>query len=509
MKRRLRLGVLLGSALGLLALQALLIWRYREFSGDLNDYFTFGATALGFSACLWRTFRAPEKTRLPWALFTCGIFLWLIGISGSVWFTVVKNVSDVAVYFFHLAYFLYGVPLMLAISLPMGEDRQPLFLWLDGLQSLITACVAYVALFSAFPIGGQQVQPISAEIMAATYNVENLVLAIGSTLRLIAHPEHGPVRRLYRTFSLFLWVYAVCAGVYNHMTLRLNGIIYFYGLLALAPFLCLAVDVFSLRGPEPAGETSAGGSSLLAEWLDNASPVLYTTALLLLGLSIARKHFYWGSASILVALAVYMLRSTLLQTQVMRAQRALSRANRQLEALSLTDGLTGVANRRCFDRMLQLEWSRAFRLAQPLSLLLIDIDFFKSLNDRYGHLQGDSCLVSVAQALSQSLGRSGDMLARYGGEEFAAILADTDHQGAEAVAMRMREAVHALKIVNETTLGDYVTVSMGMTTGVPGESTSASLLVDTADHALYTAKRNGRDCYAFLPLMSEANNPSS
>jgi diguanylate cyclase (GGDEF)-like protein len=206
-----------------------------------------------------------------------------------------------------------------------------------------------------------------------------------------------------------------------------------------------------------------------------------------------RQHFYIGMSGIAVALAVYAFRATLLQSRYMQAEQELQTARDKMEAMSLTDSLTGIANRRSFDRTLEIEWRRAIRRKSPLSLLMIDVDFFKNLNDKYGHPYGDACLVEIAQALQSALPRTADLLARYGGEEFGIILSATDSRGADTVAFRMREYIRALHLKNETPIGQFVTISIGVATyEFPHDGNSASL-IKAADEALYRAKRHGRD----------------
>jgi diguanylate cyclase (GGDEF)-like protein len=160
--------------------------------------------------------------------------------------------------------------------------------------------------------------------------------------------------------------------------------------------------------------------------------------------------------------------------------------------MALTDALTNTANRRRFDEALAHEWNRATRSRHPLALLLVDIDYFKLLNDRYGHPAGDRCLVSVALALQSALPRSSDLLARYGGEEFAAILPATDEAGACLVASTMQAAVQSLKIRNESSTGLYVTVSVGVAV-FESPHADAAEIIEAADQALYRAKQSGRN----------------
>ncbi|MBP1627156.1 MAG: diguanylate cyclase, partial [Holophagaceae bacterium] len=172
----------------------------------------------------------------------------------------------------------------------------------------------------------------------------------------------------------------------------------------------------------------------------------------------------------------------------------LKRSRDMLKALTLLDGLTGIANRRRFDEQLQQEWLRCGRRAKPLSVILGDVDFFKCYNDGYGHVEGDECLRRVAKAIAGSLHRPGDLAARYGGEEFVCILPETDQEGARAVAEAIQAAVAALQLPHEfSEVADHVTISLGVATAWPGECEVPEDLTRHADQNMYEAKRLGRN----------------
>jgi diguanylate cyclase (GGDEF)-like protein/PAS domain S-box-containing protein len=184
-------------------------------------------------------------------------------------------------------------------------------------------------------------------------------------------------------------------------------------------------------------------------------------------------------------------------TKRKQAEEMLRNRAEQERLIAMTDGLTQVANRRCFDERLQLEWHRLMQGKQQLSLIMLDVDYFKRYNDCYGHQAGDTCLVQVAKAAAGSVKRSTDLLVRYGGEEFAAILPNTDAAGAIAVAESIRQAIRNLAIPHEQSeVSAIVTVSMGIASIVPCCGESPDELIATADRALYDAKRQGRDRYA-------------
>ncbi|TYQ28342.1 diguanylate cyclase [Pseudanabaena sp. UWO311] len=161
-----------------------------------------------------------------------------------------------------------------------------------------------------------------------------------------------------------------------------------------------------------------------------------------------------------------------------------------------TDGLTQVSNRRCFDDRLQKEWQRLRREQTWLSLILIDIDYFKNYNDFYGHLSGDDCLIQVAQTAAKQLKRPDDLFARYGGEEFIVLLPNTEIDGAIAVAESIQEAIRNLNIPHEDSkINEIVTISMGLSSLIPTSDKSSEHLIALSDKALYEAKYQGRDRY--------------
>jgi diguanylate cyclase len=192
--------------------------------------------------------------------------------------------------------------------------------------------------------------------------------------------------------------------------------------------------------------------------------------------------------------------------ELSRLRLALETANRRLKRLVAVDGLTGIANRRHFDRVLDRELRRARREQRPLSLIFLDLDEFKHYNDTFGHAHGDELLRRVARALDESFRRGGDLVARYGGEEFAVVLPGVDARRAGLYAERLRRRIWRLAIPKGSTeLGDRITISAGVATltpDVPGLlDTEPNALLQMADQALYRAKCLGRNriCMAAAP----------
>jgi diguanylate cyclase (GGDEF)-like protein len=179
--------------------------------------------------------------------------------------------------------------------------------------------------------------------------------------------------------------------------------------------------------------------------------------------------------------------------RMMRSEQELEAANRRLTELSQTDSLTLIGNRRAFDLRLQLEWARARRETSSLTLLMLDVDFFKLYNDRYGHPAGDACLVAIAAVIARSARRPADFAGRFGGEEFVALLPDTDETGACDVAERVHAAIRTLALPHEASPFRMVSASIGIASLMPQHREGAGALVENADRALYEAKNGGRN----------------
>lgn len=196
----------------------------------------------------------------------------------------------------------------------------------------------------------------------------------------------------------------------------------------------------------------------------------------------------------LAALQAARRHHTKREQQLIARVRRLERSNDELARIACKDPLTGLANRRHLDELLDIEWLRAARDQVPLSFVMLDLDYFHALNERHGHLGGDGCLKRVAKAMAQCLRRPSDVLARYGGEEFAALLPNTDVTGACGVAERLRARVEQLQIPHGgSRCSSVVTLSAGVATTTPTPGSSRDLLVAAADVALFRAKRKGRN----------------
>jgi diguanylate cyclase (GGDEF)-like protein len=214
----------------------------------------------------------------------------------------------------------------------------------------------------------------------------------------------------------------------------------------------------------------------------------------------ARQHqsglpwVLFGGGMVMTGLVLLGQRSLHRKALALEAKsRQLEEANERLAALSLTDGLTGVSNRRSFDRALEREWRRAWRDRRSVALIVLDLDHFKSLNDTLGHPQGDESLKQVARLMARQASRPGDLCARLGGEEFALLLAGADDKAGQ-IAERCRLLVEQLGLPHPaSSVSSVVTASLGWTSAVPQPGQEAHDLLTVADLALYDAKRGGRN----------------
>lgn len=246
---------------------------------------------------------------------------------------------------------------------------------------------------------------------------------------------------------------------------------------------------------------------LFALW---ASSIIYPLLPLLVLFGIVPAVHVLGGASsvsiehIALASACFLSVNIGLHLIIRKLMQRLHKANARLMSLAMTDRLTGLSNRRHFERTLDLEWRRLGRRQQSLAMILLDVDHFKQYNDHLGHQGGDECLRRVSAAINASFGRAEDCTARIGGEEFAILLVECDESGALSAIERLRCAIVELAMDHPTSAHGVVTVSAGVAACVPGPSFSPQTLFRAADEALYAAKHGGRNCTRVAPTFAVA-----
>jgi diguanylate cyclase (GGDEF)-like protein len=488
--------IAVGVSVALLCVHVALCATFKSHSSAISDvFFVFWAGAALYVSSR-RAVHSPAVVRRNWGLISIALLIWIIATLLAARAEFWVHASPAAAQIDDLLYFFYGVPVLLAIATPEDRESVSLFFWLDGILAVAVGCLAYVALFNALPFSSVGFQPLSTQQVVHIYDVEDFSLAVLATARLLISQRRSAEYRFFAIATSYLWVYAVCASVYDHIEAVVDDAGVFDALVG-PPFIVLILAMWFWPAAT-ASNSDRTARRLPASFIDNARPLLLGLSVVALSGWIARGHFRIAIGTIFGAFVIYGIRSAMLQSRFVRTEAELEQARDRLEQLVLQDGLTGIPNRRCFDQRLKQEWARARRTGSPLSLLLIDIDHFKKLNDTYGHLTGDESLALVARALQGAVNRPGDLLARYGGEEFAALLPETGDSGAINVAERLQIALK--NTLPPAPIERQVTISIGGTTWTPPQRCSTDHIIETADRALYQAKQNGRDRAEYLNM---------
>jgi diguanylate cyclase (GGDEF)-like protein len=487
-------------AIGLAGLFAVLhvlgIWTRPSNAMAISYAFLLTAPLVAMMGCFRIGRRTSASISWEWMALCLSLLLWEIGLAMAARDDLWHENASVVTAVEGFVYFLFGAPLLLVICGSPNERRRPVIITIDGIMAVAIGVLSYREIFSFLPGLTMPAQLPSATRIAFIYDAENMLLAILASIRLLA-AESADEQLFYRTVCAFLWTYLIASCFYNHMAVirwQLDTGHPVDVVVAL-PFLLLAG--ITLGTPEHAVRWSrivTRSSTRLIQ-----SGISFSLPLLLLGLGIVplTHSTVVGIVSVVGSLVGYGLRNTLLHARLLESEDELIESRRVLERAALIDPLTGIGNRRAFDRTLEREWSRADRAKQPLALLFVDVDYFKRMNDTRGHQRGDECLIAVASALEGALPRSSDFVARYGGEEFACILPATDAKGALEVAEKMRAAVEALQIEHMRSDHRVLTVSLGATACRGLARAALPTLVRTADRALYEAKRKGRNRVEF------------
>ncbi|MFC5743278.1 GGDEF domain-containing protein [Dyella tabacisoli] len=490
----------LALACAFLALHALAIAVFPQHLMAVSYPFLIAAPLLATGTMLRRGLIDGFALDKGWILAGASMLLWTIGMLMSAASELLLDTHNLTPGAIMLVYILYGVPITYAAS-GANEERESLVVrTADAIMAISLGYLFYLYTFSLTSLHGAP-DSKHAQLVVLMFDLENLFLAVCCTIRYFA-AETYQARRLFSILAAYTIAYLIAAIYYNHVLALDQANVGSYPALWVIEMPFLLVFVLGWRYALPASMTPR--SPMLIRVIRSGSPLMLALAVLLTSLFVLNSHFYLGVIGVIVALIGYGVRSTLTQARHIAVEDALRHDRDELEDLALEDSLTQTPNRRAFDLALQRECARAARSGQPVSLLMIDIDHFKAINDRFGHLVGDQCLRMIASELRKALRRPTDLLARFGGEEFAILLPDTDLAGAQAVAALVRTGVRAQAIANPDSRHDIVTVSIGIAVSVMSADETHTDLLARADKALYEAKRNGRDRieHAALP---EAN----
>lgn len=386
---------------------------------------------------------------------------------------------------------LYGVPLLAAVSMQFDDRVLRTARATNAVFSLAIGLLLYLQVSSSLAAHGSR-NPADASLILHLFDGIDLFLALAATIRWVGSDSVAE-REFFRITSIFLWLNALFPAVHNRILMRHDYV--WLDLFISSPYVVLCALIAArqdeLHEPPP---------SKIIYLIQSGSAIFPSIGLVVMGVVAARTHFYLGLGAALLSIIGYGVLSTLAQSRGRVAEESLLASREALEGLVGLDALTGIPNRWAFDQTLNRECAASRRTKAPVSLLMIDVDNFKLLNDTAGHQAGDDCLMRIASALRAALPRKTDFIARYGGEEFSAILPATDTPGAGEAARRICAAVADLDLHHSVSSSRRVTVSVGFSTYHGSSQQSAVELLRAADHGLYNAKRLGRHRCEFVSL---------
>jgi diguanylate cyclase (GGDEF)-like protein len=456
---------------------------------------TAAVAVLAGLCAVWRAQGLPQRERYPWRWASTGVMLWALAHLVETFISQSVSASNLAVDPSDFIYFTALFPVLLALSTTRETESLRAVFILNCAQIALALLLSYVLLYRM-----SMPQAAAATVMGRIYGAACALLAVMALLRIFTWATEEE-RQCVRWLCAFLWIYLMVELGMDYATLRWGlkaG--NFFDLAWSVPFVIAGWQALRLpmRGTDSGPRIQPGRGRLIVEAL---CPMLITAGIFALAASITGQHPGLGLSAIFLLLAIQATQSAAVQLNYLTGQNLLLEREQELrtavsalEELSLQDSLTGIANRRRFDAALGEGWRRALRKQQPIALLMIDVDFFKAVNDLYGHATGDQYLVTLAKTLDLHARRPDDLAARVGGEEFALLLSDTDEAGAATIAKRVQEAVTLLDEVNEASPFDgRLTVSIGIAASRPMPGMERFALMDAADQALYQAKGQGRN----------------
>jgi diguanylate cyclase (GGDEF)-like protein len=470
------------------------------------------------ACCLWRSTKLPPRERAAWWWVAAALLLWSAGQIVEVWIGASPAASSLVVDKSDLLYLIAAFPLLFAVSSTSETEPVRGVLSLNVFQALLATVLVWVRLFR-MPMAPAVAQTVLMRIYAA----ECILLVIAATMRIVSWATLEERRRM-RMICAVLWIYLPIELGMDYATGRWHlqqGTL--LDLLWSVPFFYAGWHTLNMSMEEDTAAARRRARSLGSRTgvllLQSLCPMLLTLGVFALAVSILDRHPILSAISVVLLFLVQGLLYAVIHVNYLKEhvllqkhEQELRTANAGLERLSLLDPLTGIANRRQFTAAFDAEWKRSVRRQEQLAVLMIDVDFFKGVNDQHGHSYGDECLVHIAQTLRTGLKRGADMVARYGGEEFIVMLPDTDLDGGAGVAERLQEAISELAMPNNASPFDRkITVSIGVAAAPSLSEDAGNELIEQADRALYTAKRAGRnriEKYQYSAL-KEASTPAA
>ncbi|HEY1092610.1 MAG TPA: GGDEF domain-containing protein [Burkholderiaceae bacterium] len=450
-------------------------------------YHVMVAAPLLCALALWhRSGREGGEARRGWRLLALSMLVWSAGTIGNLWFEWVQGLRNgmyrEAILMFQLA----PVPVFYLLAGEPATSGRRLVRLIDAVLALALCFSFFTLTWSLLTARGTPDEP-GIIAMVWLLDVQNLFVAVCALARL-AVAQSASERALLRALSIYDISYFMIVSFNNHFIAPREDLGAEVGSVVTLAFAAFAGFSLWHRDP-PARQVPA----MALRVVRSASPIVLAGTLIAVSLFLIRLDYGMGVAGVVLGVLGYGLRNTLTQVRQLAHGDTLERRQVELQALAWTDALTGAANRHFLEHALAETWRRAPPEGRLMTVLMLDIDHFKALNDKLGHASGDRCLREVAATLQKALVRPGDLLARYGGEEFTALLIDTDAEGGRTVAERLRDAVEGLHLPNPGGANKLVTVSIGGATGVVRTEADARQLLQAADTALYQAKSAGRN----------------
>src|SRR6187402_1193541 len=464
------------------AIHLLIPSAVHERTPELADFAMLASAVLALAytlACL----RKPGYDRRYIVCLALGLACWIAGMA----YAIARSGTDENLISTYVLFVSYGAPLLYAAMTTQDEPSSLPRRVVDGVLLLLLVVLCYLGVRDLTDANGFLKQE-DMDWVAVAFDVENLFLLGTFLIRYLTAADEGD-HRFFGIGTAFLALYALCAGIHNHDelypdTLALQRIA---DVVPTVPFMALACLLHANATPKPFTPIRHAWARQLSVSL---APGLLLAAIFALSLGITERQGMFGRSVLALAMLAYVVRVTQTQFWFARTRDRLAEALATVERVSLLDELTGIPNRRAFDQALDERTKEAAREQRPLSVLMIDIDHFKTFNDTLGHPEGDVALRSVARLLAGALRRPADFIARYGGEEFVVILPGTNQDGAQVVARRMNRAVYDAQLEHGDGIDSRVTVSIGVATRAPEHVQG---VVMHADRALYSAKHAGRN----------------
>lgn len=472
---------LLAGACAFLSLHLIAPALFPQAGKTISYAFLIIAPLLAAAACFAHR---SNGSKLNWLAMSLGLALWAAGMAANAYVDLISpdggQVSGIATLF----YILYGVPLIFTIASPKGE------IWparlTDGFLALVLGGLLFACTFSIATVTNTDEAGFSD--IRWMFDLQNICIFAFYCIKYVAENDRSD-REFYLNATIFAFVYLVAAGFTNHVTMdeEFGGI---SDALIDLPFLLLFFSLLRQRNASAQAPVRSIPPSV-GRLVNASSPLSLPLSLYAVSCFLIFHRPWLAVTGFVVTLSGYSLRNVFI---LVKAHAEKDR----LERLSRVDALTQLANRRTFDEVMAREFARLSRSGRSLSLLMVDIDHFKMLNDAYGHPEGDRYLREIARTIAACASRASDLPARYGGEEFAVILPEMEEVEAALVARRILQAVTGLALPSPAHRG-IVTVSIGLANTAKIDANSTDDLLAVADAALYQAKKTGRNCMVVAP----------